>query len=85
MDDNTSLAVFAFPFAFALSLVKFYTQEGAASMKRLSFVLACICTVLPVSFLTLRVMGRLFPYAALGYCVVGVALLLTSAYRLQRL
>ncbi len=85
MHDNSSLAVFAFPFAFALSLMKFYMQENAASMKTLSFLLACISIVLPVLFLTLRVVGLLFPYAALAFCVVGVGLLVTSAARFRRL
>ncbi len=85
MHENTSLAVFAYPFAFALSLMKFYMQENAASMKTLSFILACICIALPVLFLTLRILDRLFPYASLVFCVVGVGLLLTSAVRLRRL
>ncbi len=85
MHESTSLAVFAFPFAFALSLMKYYMQENAASMKTLSFFLACACIALPILFLTLRIVGHLFPYAALVFCVVGVGLLVTSAVRLARL
>lgn len=85
MHENTSLAIFAYPFAFALSLMKYYMQENAASMKTLSFILACVCIAIPIVFLALRVVGHLFPYAALVFCVVGVGLLVTSAVRLARL
>lgn len=85
MHENSSLAVFAYPFAFALSLMKFYMQENAATMKSLSFFLACLCIVLPILFLALRVLGWLFPFASLVFCIVGVGLLVTSAIRFRRL
>ncbi len=83
MTNGPSYLLIPLVAAFLVFIARFYGREGAALKSSLSFLLACACVVLLLSYLALSVLGLLPPYAAYGYGAIGVILLIVGILRFR--
>ena len=82
MTNTTSFLLAPFILAFLVFVFRFYSREGAASVKNLSFLLAILTMLLAGSYLVLGVTDSLPPRAAIGYAAAGTVLFAVAVIRL---
>lgn len=82
MTNTTSFLLAPFILAFLVFVFRFYSREGAASVKNLSFLLAILTMLLAGSYLVLGVTDSLPPHAAIGYAAAGTALFAVAVIRM---
>ncbi len=82
MTNTTSFLLAPFILAFFLFVFRFYSREGAASVKNPSFILAILTVALAGSYLVLGVTDSLPPHAAIGYAALGIVLFAVASIRI---
>jgi hypothetical protein len=82
MTSATSILLVPFILAFLVFILRFYSREGASSVKNPSFLLAVLTMLIAGSYLVLGVVELLPPYSTVGYALVGLILLVTAITRI---
>nr|WP_294511336.1 hypothetical protein [uncultured Rhodopila sp.] len=77
-----SILLLPFVTAFVIFVFRFYTREGASSLAKPSFLMALATSLTALLFIALNVLKILPPYGAVGFALVGLALLGVSITRM---
>jgi hypothetical protein len=71
MVENAPLALLPLIVGMLVLVARFYVREGAISIFSPSFMLATLAVLLLITYLVLRVIGMLPPYAWVGFGGIG--------------
>ena len=82
MTNASTILLLPFIVAFLIFVLRFYSREGAASMRQPSFLLAGLTVLIAGGYLVLGVMGVLPPYSTVGFAAIGLILLGTAILRM---
>jgi hypothetical protein len=82
MSNTTTLIIAPFMVAFLMFVARFYLKEGARSKLRPSFLLAVATVAISGFYLVLVLTDGLPEHGAMGFGLVGLALVALSIYRI---
>jgi len=84
MVESAALALLPLIVAMLVLTARFYAREGAISVLSPSFILATFAVVLLITYLVLRVVGILPPYAWVGFGGIGTVMAVGGIWSFYR-
>ncbi|MGD0433104.1 MAG: hypothetical protein ABSA58_18630 [Acetobacteraceae bacterium] len=84
MVESAPLALLPLIAGILVLTARFYAREGAISVFSPSFLLATFAVLLLVAYMVLTVVGRLPPYAWVGFGTIGLAMALGGIWSFYR-
>jgi hypothetical protein len=84
MVQSTPLALLPLIVGLLILTTRFYAREGAVSIFSPSFLLATLAVLMLVTYMLLRVIGILPPYAWIGFGGIGLAMTVGGIWSFYR-